>query len=94
MEQPLLGVEELQSAVERLVGQIAELTTKGDTMLVGAQNLASRVDQFEVHWTRQSHTMEVNIGQVQEKLQEIRLEGQQQNTILESNMMSQGEEYT
>ena len=47
VEQLRLGAQELRSAVEPLVGQVAELTTKGDTMLAGAQDLASRVDQFE-----------------------------------------------
>ena len=46
-------------------------------MLAGAQDLASRVDQFEACWTRQSHTMKADIRQVQEELQEIRLEGRQ-----------------
>ena len=94
VEQLRLGAQELRSTVEPLVGQVAELATKGDTMLASAQDLASRVDQFEARWTRQSHTMEADIGQVQEELQEIRLEGRRRRTVLESNMVSQGEEYT
>ena len=43
VEQLRLGAQELQLAVEPLVGQVAELTTKGDAMLAGAQDLASRV---------------------------------------------------
>ena len=38
--------------------------------------------------------MEADIRQVQEELQEIRLEGRRRRTILESSMVSQGEEYT
>ena len=91
VEQLRLGAQKLRSTVEFLVGQVAELTTRGDTMLAGAQDLASRVDQFESRRTRQSHTMEANIGQVQEELQEIRLEGRRRRTVLESSMVSQGE---
>ena len=41
VEQLCLAAEELRLVVEPLVGQVAELTTKGDTMLAGAQDLAS-----------------------------------------------------
>ena len=68
VEQLRLGAQELRSVVEPLVGQVAELTTKGDTMLAGAQDLASRLDQFEAHWTRQSHTMEADTREGQEEL--------------------------
>ena len=38
--------------------------------------------------------MEADIGQVQEELQEIRLQRRRRRTIMESSMVSQGEEYT
>ena len=63
-----MGAQELRLAVEPLLSQVVELPTKGDTILANAQDLASRVDQFEARWTRQSHTMEADIGQVEEEL--------------------------
>ena len=37
--------------------------------------------------------MQAYIGQVQEELQEVYLEGRQHKTILENSVVSQGEEY-